>query len=214
MNITIIGAGNMARGIGMRMLAGGNNVTIVGRNPEKIGDLATQLRSTGKKGATVSTAPYGSTISDEVVVLATPYPADKSIVKEYGAKLSGKIVVSISTPLNATYDGLATPADTSAAEEVAKAASAGVKVVKAFNTNFAGTLATGEVAGQPLDVFLAGDDAGAKAVIAKLVEAGGLRPLDVGPLQRSRQLEGLHLINISLQSTIDKPWMNAVKFVS
>ena len=214
MNITIIGAGNMARGIGMRMLAGGNNVTIVGRNPEKIGDLATQLRSTGKKGATVCTAPYGSTISDEVVVLATPYPADKSIVKEYGAKLSGKIVVSISTPLNATYDGLATPADTSAAEEVAKAASAGVKVVKAFNTNFAGTLATGEVAGQPLDVFLAGDDAGAKAVIAKLVESGGLRPLDVGPLQRSRQLEGLHLINISLQSTIDKPWMNAVKFVS
>jgi 8-hydroxy-5-deazaflavin:NADPH oxidoreductase len=213
-NVTIIGSGNMARGIGMRMLAGGNNVTIVGRNPEKIGDLATQLRSTGKKGATVNTAPYGSTISDEVVVLATPYPADTSIVKEYGAKLSGKIVVSISTPLNATYDGLATAADTSAAEEVAKAASAGVKVIKAFNTNFAGTLATGLVAGQPLDVFLAGDDAGAKAVIAKLVESGGLRPLDVGQLQRSRQLEGLHLINISLQSTIDKPWMNAIKFVS
>jgi predicted dinucleotide-binding enzyme len=174
----------------------------------------TQLRSTGKKGATVNTAPYGSTIGDEVVVLATPYPADMSIVKEYGAKLSGKIVVSISTPINATYDGLATSADTSAAEEVAKAASAGAKVVKAFNTNFAGTVATGQVAGQPLDVFLAGDDAGAKAVIAKLVESGGLHPLDVGPLQRSRQLEGLHLINIGLQSTIDKPWMNAIKFLS
>jgi 8-hydroxy-5-deazaflavin:NADPH oxidoreductase len=213
-NITIIGAGNMARGIGIRMLAGGNNITIVGRNPEKVGDLATQLRSTGKKGATVNTAAYGSTIGDEVVVLATPYPADMSIVKEYGAKLSGKIVVSISTPLNATYDGMATAADTSAAEEVAKAASTGVKVVKAFNTNFAGTLATGLVAGQPLDVFMAGDDAGAKAVIAKLVESGGLRPLDVGPLQRSRQLEGLHLINIGLQSTLDKPWMNGIKFVS
>jgi predicted dinucleotide-binding enzyme len=61
---------------------------------------------------------------------------------------------------------------------------------------------------------MAGDDAGAKAVIAKLVESGGLRPLDVGPLQRSRQLEGLHLINIGLQSTLDKPWMNGIKFVS
>jgi hypothetical protein len=47
MNVTIIGAGNMARGIGMRMLAGGNNVTIVGRNPEKVGgpgDTITQHR--------------------------------------------------------------------------------------------------------------------------------------------------------------------------
>jgi hypothetical protein len=63
-------------------------------------------------------------------------------------------------------------------------------------------------------VFLAGDDAGAKALIAKMVEAGGLRPLDVGPLQRSRQLEGLHLINVGLQSKLDKPWMNAIKFLS
>jgi predicted dinucleotide-binding enzyme len=137
-----------------------------------------------------------------------------SIIKEYGAKLSGKIVVSISTPLNATYDGLATPPDTSAAEEVAKAAPAGAKIVKAFNTNFAGTLSAGQVAGQPLDVFVAGDDASAKSENAKMVEAGGLRPLDVGPHLRSRQLEGLHLINVGLQSKLDKPWMNAIKFLS
>ena len=214
MNITIIGSGNMARGIATRILAGGNSVTIVGRNPEKVGDLVAQLRSEAKGGAKVDTAAYGSAIGNDVVVLALPYPADVSIVKEYGSKLSGKIVVSISTPFNATYDGLVTPADTSAAEEVAKAASTGVKVVKAFNTNFAGMLAAGQVADQPLDVFLAGDDAGAKALIAKMVEAGGLRPLDVGPLQRSRQLEGLHLINVGLQSKLDKPWMNAIKFLS
>jgi NADPH-dependent F420 reductase len=214
MNITIIGTGNMARGIATRVLAGGNNVTIVGRNPEKVGDLVAQLKSAAKGGATADSAAYGSTIGNEVVVLAVPYPSDVSIVKEYGAKLKGKTVVSISTPLNATYDGLATPADTSAAEEVAKAASAGAKVVKAFNTNFAGMLASGQVAGQPLDMFIAGDDAGAKAVVAKMVESGGLRPLDVGPLSRSRQLEGLHLINIGLQSKLEKPWMNAIKFLS
>jgi 8-hydroxy-5-deazaflavin:NADPH oxidoreductase len=214
MNISIIGSGNMARGIATRMLAGGNSVTIVGRNPEKVGDLVAQLRSAAKGGAIVDTSAYGSVIGNDMVVLALPYPVDVSVVKEYGSKLNGKIVVSISTPLNATYDGLATPPDTSAAEEVAKAASVGVKVVKAFNTNFAGMLAAGQVAGQPLDVFLAGDDAGAKAVVARMVEAGGLRPLDVGPLQRSRQLEGLHMINVGLQSKLDKPWMNAIKFLS
>ena len=214
MNVTIIGSGNMGRGIATRLVAGGNNVTLVGRSPEKVGDLAATLRGAAKKGITVDTASYGSTIGNEVVVLAVPYPADVSIVKEYGAKLNGKTIVSISTPFNAAYDGLVTPSDTSAAEEVAKAAPAGSKIVKAFNTNFAGVLATGQVAGQPLDVFIAGDDAAAKAIIAKILEASGLRPLDVGPLQRSRQLEGLHLINVGLQSKLEKPWMNAIKFLS
>jgi NADPH-dependent F420 reductase len=214
MNITIIGAGNMARGIATRMLAGGNNVTLMGRNPEKVGDLVSQLRGAGKGGATTKTAPYGAAIGDNVVVLAVPFSADASIVKEYGDKLRNKVIVDIATPFNPTHDGLATAPDTSAAEETAKVAPAGAKVVKAFATNFAGTLAAGQVAGQPLDVFIAGDDAQAKAVVAELISAGGLRPLDVGPLRRARQLEGLHLINVGLQSKLDKPWMNAIKYLS
>jgi 8-hydroxy-5-deazaflavin:NADPH oxidoreductase len=55
-------------------------------------------------------------------------------------------------------DGLAVPADTSAAEELAKALPSGTPVVKAFNATFAKTLGAGEVAGQTLDVFIAGDD--------------------------------------------------------
>lgn|SRR5574341_417979 len=214
MNVTIIGAGNMARGIATRMLAGGNSVTLVGRNPEKVGDLASQLRSTGKDGATVKTAAYGMAIGDDVVVLAVPFSADVSIVREYGGKLRDKVIIDISTPFNPTYDGLVTAPDTSAAEEAAKVAPSGARVVKAFATNFAGMLAAGQVAGQPLDVFIAGDDAQAKAVVAELISAGGMRPLDVGPLQRARQLEGLHLINVSLQSRLEKPWMNAIKFLS
>ncbi|MEJ2350969.1 MAG: NAD(P)-binding domain-containing protein [Anaerolineales bacterium] len=214
MNITIIGAGNMARGIATRLLAAGNNVTLMGRSPEKVGDLAGQLGSAAKNGATVKTAPYGSAVSDDVVVLAVPFPADTSILKEFGDKLGGRIIVNISTPFNATFDGLATPPDTSDAEEVAKVAPVGARIVKAFTTNFAGTLVAGQVAGQPLDVFIAGDDAQAKAIIAQLVEAGGMRPLDVGPLQRSRQLEGLHLLNVTLQSKLDNPWMSAIKVLT
>jgi predicted dinucleotide-binding enzyme len=54
-------------------------------------------------------------------------------------------------------------------------------VVKAFNTTFARTLVIGQVAGQPLDVFIAGDDAAAKATISQLVEAGGYVRLTQGP---------------------------------
>jgi predicted dinucleotide-binding enzyme len=54
--------------------------------------------------------------------------------------------------------------------------------VKAFNTTFAGTLVEGEVAGQQLDVLIAGDDEQAKQKVSQLVAVGGLRPIDVGPL--------------------------------
>lgn len=162
----------------------------------------------------MKTAPYGSVISDGVVVLAVSFPAELSVVKEYADKLSDKVIVSITTAFNTTFDGLAIATDTSTAEEVAKAAPDSAKIVKAFNTNFAGTLVAGQVAGQPLDVFIAGDDAQAKAIIAQLIEAGGMRPLDAGPLQCARQLEGLHFLNATLQSKLDKPWMTAIKFLS
>ncbi len=137
-----------------------------------------------------------------------------AIVNEYGDKLSGKIIVNITTPFNATFDGLAIAPDTSAAEEVAKAAPAGAKVVNAFSTNLAGTLVAGQVAGHPLDVCIAGDDAQAKAVMAQLVDAGGLRALDIEPLQRARQLEAMHFLNVMLKSKLDKPWMSAIKVLT
>lgn len=213
MNVTIIGAGNMARGIGTRLVASGHHVTVVGRNPEKVGNLAGTLQKAAKKGAAVKTVPYGQGIPDQLVVLAVPYPANVNIAKEYGDKLGGKTIVDICTPLNATYDALATPAGTSAGEELAKVVPAGARVVKSFVTNFAQTLAEGQVAGQPLDVFVAADDPQAKKLVSDLIESGGLRPLDAGGLMRARYLEGLHLLNVGMQSKMQKPWMNAIKFI-
>jgi predicted dinucleotide-binding enzyme len=86
-------------------------------------------------------------------------------------------------------------------------------VVKAFNTTFAQTLVAGTVAGQPLDVFIAGDDAAAKATISQLVEAGGLHAIDVGPLSRARQLEGIGLLGITLQGPLGTQFMSAWKLL-
>jgi 3-hydroxyacyl-CoA dehydrogenase len=49
MNVTIIGAGNMGRGIGHRLVAGGHSVTIVDRDPEEAGRLAEELRGAGRR---------------------------------------------------------------------------------------------------------------------------------------------------------------------
>jgi predicted dinucleotide-binding enzyme len=149
-----------------------------------------------------------------VVILAVYYPGTLEVAKELGDRLVGKVVVDIVNPLNQTFDGLATAPGTSAAEEVAATMPARTRVVKAFNTTFAGTLVEGQVAGQPLDVFLAGDDEEAKETVAQLVRDGGLRAIDSGPLERARQLEGLGFLGIALQQPLGLHFQSAWKLIS
>jgi len=212
MNVTIIGAGNMGRGIGTRAVAGGHSVTFVDANPEVAAKAAADVKAAAKNGATVSSASLDAELGD-VVVLAVWYGTNIEIAKQLGAKLAGKVDVDIANPLNATYDGLATALDSSSAEDLAKAVAAGAKVVKAFNTTFAGTLLAGSVAGQPLDVFIAGDDADAKSKVSQLVTDGGMRAIDAGPLHRARQIEAMQLLHITLQGTLGANWGSAIKIL-
>jgi predicted dinucleotide-binding enzyme len=89
-----------------------------------------------------------------------------------------------------------------------------VKVVKAFNTTFAGSLLGGSVAGQPLDVFIAGDDQGAKDKVAQIIRDGGMRPVDTGPLSRARQIEGMGLLHILTQASLGTNWGSTLKILA
>jgi NADPH-dependent F420 reductase len=213
MDVTIIGAGNMGRGIGTRAAAGGHSVTFVDANPEVADKTAADVKSAAKNGAKVITASLGDVKLGDVVVLAVWYGTNLEIAKQLGNKLAGKVVVDIANPLNSTYDGLATAPDSSSAEDLAKAVASGAKVVKAFNTTYAGTLVDGQVSGQPLDVFIAGDDADAKAKVAQIVTDGGMRAVDTGPLNRARQIEGMQLLHIVTQGTLGTNWGSAIKIL-
>jgi predicted dinucleotide-binding enzyme len=208
MNVTIVGAGNMGRGIGSRVVAGGHQVEIVDRDPAEAQQLAEDLG--GSATALDPGAPFGG----EVVVFAVYYPGIKDAVRQYVEQLAGKVVVDITNPVNTqTWDSLATPPGSSSAEETQQLVPEGTAVVKAFNTTFAGTLVAGEVSGQPLDVLIAGDDDNAKQKVAQLVADGGLRPVDVGPLARAQQLEQLGFLHISLQQPLGLNFGSAVKLL-
>ena len=213
MNVTIIGAGNMGRGIGTRAAAGGHSVTFVDANPDVAEQAATDVQKAAKNGAKVSTSSLGDVQLGDVVVLAVWYGVNLDLAKQLGDKLAGRVVVDIANPLNATYDGLATAADSSSAEDLARAVAPGAKVVKAFNTTYAGTLVAGQVDGRPLDVFIAGDDAEAKEKVAQLVRDGGMRPIDTGALSRARQIEGMQLLHIVTQGTLGTNWGSAIKIL-
>ncbi len=206
MKVTIVGAGNMGRAIGTRALAGGHEVEIIDRDPPEAQKLAEELG--GSATALEPGAPFGG----EVVVFALYYPGSKDAVRQYSDQLAGRVVVDITNPVDTeTWDKLATAPGTSAAEEVQQLVPQGTPVVKAFNTTFAPTLVGGDVAGQRLDVFIAGDDDDAKEKVSQLVSDAGLRPIDVGPLRRAEQLEHLGLLHISLQQPHDLGFGSTVK---
>jgi 8-hydroxy-5-deazaflavin:NADPH oxidoreductase len=100
---------------------------------------------------------------------------------------------------------LTVPADSSATAEIA-AALPDSRVVKAFNTTFAATLASGTVGDQPTTVLIAGDDTEAKSRLGEVVTAGGLRAIDAGPLSRARELEALGFLQITLAAGNKVPW--------
>jgi 8-hydroxy-5-deazaflavin:NADPH oxidoreductase len=215
MKVTIYGTGNMGRGIGTRLVSSGQDVQILGSEREKAEELAEELRGKAADGADVDAGSSGDDVEGEVVVLALWYDPAKSLVSEQGDQLAGKVVADISNPVDVeTFDGLVTPPDSSAAEEIAKALPEDAKVVKAFNTTFAGTLVDGEVAGQPLDVFIAGDDEDAKGKVSELAESVGLNPIDAGPLKRARELEALGFLHMGIQDGIGARYDTAIKVLS
>jgi len=127
-----------------------------------------------------------------------PYASAAAVVSKYGDALDGKVIVDITNPIAPDSKGFVTPDGSSGAQEIAKAAPAGTHVVKAFNTLFANVLAAGSAEGRPLDVFIAGDDAQAKARVSAFIESLGLRPMDAGQLPMARALENVALLQLGL----------------
>lgn len=208
MKVTIIGAGNMGRGIGTRAAAGGHEVEIVDRDPAEAQKLADEL------GDSATALEEGAPFGGEVVVFAVYYPGIKDAVKQYADRLAGKVVVDITNPVDTqTWDRLATEPGRSSPEELVDLLPEGAQLVKAFNTTFAPTLVAGEDGGQPLDVLIAGDDDDAKEKVSRLVSDGGLRPIDVGPLARAQQLEQLGLLHITIQEPLGLGFASTIKLV-
>ena len=189
-SISIIGSGNMASAIGALAVKGGNAVEVISRDAAKAAALAKEIGD----GATVGR--WGAVPAGEIVILAVLFDSAVPVVSQYGDALAGKIIVDITNTFSPDAKGLVTPNGSSGAQEIAKAAAQSAHVVKAFNTLFRDVLA----AGGPLDVFMAGDDAQAKASVSAFIKSLGLRPHDTGDLSMAHWLEGAGLLEMGLMT--------------
>jgi 8-hydroxy-5-deazaflavin:NADPH oxidoreductase len=188
--VSIIGTGTMGQAIAGVVGRSGNTVELLGQSDAD------------------------KPVTGEVVVLAVPHGAVADIVAQRGEQLAGKVVVDITNPVDfETFDSLVVPADGSAAAEIA-AALPRSRVVKAFSTTFAATLASGTVGAQPTTVLIAGDDADAKSLLAGIVTAAGLRAIDAGSLRRARELESLGFLQITLAAAEKIAWTGGFAVVA
>lgn len=178
MRIGILGTGRVGKALGEGWTTAGHEVLFGSRD---------SARANVPAGTAVRTREEAVRASD-VVVLAVPFRAVAETLERVGpSAFEGKVLVDVTNPLTAD-GGWAVGFTTSAAEELARRVPR-ARVVKAFNTVFEEHMRTGKLDGEPVTLFVAGDDAEAKATVVQLGRDLGFDPVDAGPLRNARFLE-------------------------
>ncbi len=207
MKYAILGAGNVGTAISRAVTAAGHDTIVADVDEEALSRLSNQI-----VGVQTTTDGAMAAAWADVVVLAVPYPVAEQLFADFAEELDDTVVIDATNPLANDLSGLVTDGGPAGAQRL-QAAAPRARVVKAFNTVFAGNQSVGEVDGVQLDGFVASDHPDAKALVVELLEATGFRPVDVGGLSAARYLEGLAFLNIALNATNGLPWQSGWKLV-
>lgn len=212
--IAVIGAtGNMGSAISKALSKGNYKLLLKATNSEELDKLVKEIKDKASS-ADVEAIPCPTEASWEadIIILAVPFEAEKGIAAKIKEVANQKIVISIANPLNQTYNGLVTPSDTSAAEELQKLLPHS-KVIKAFNTTFAADFSTPVIDGKQVDAFIAGNDEDALETVEELVSTAGFNPIVAGELSVSRILENMQLLLIQLGMKYNYNWLAGWKIL-
>ena len=212
--IAVIGAtGNMGSAISKTLSKGNNRLLLFSDEQEKLTGLVNDIKSLNASAdAEALECPADASWEADIILLAVPYQAEKEIAGKIKEVANQKIVISISNPLNESFNGLTTAPDTSAAEELQKLLP-NSKVIKAFNTTFAADFTTPVIAGKQADSFIAGNDEDALQTVSELVKTAGFNPVIAGDLSVSRTLENMQLLLIQLGIKNNYKWLAGWKIL-
>jgi len=213
-SIAVIGAaGNMGSAIARSLSAGNNRLLLLGNHKEKVDTLVNSIRQQNVSADVESLdCPTTAAWEADIIILAVPYQAEKELAAKLKDVTNTKIVISISNPLNESYDGLVTDPSTSAAEQLQQLLP-NAKVVKAFNTTFAADFASPIIDGRQVDSLIAGNDPAALRTVADLVGNAGFNPVIAGNLAVSQTLERMALLMIQLTMKYNYNWLAGWKIL-
>jgi predicted dinucleotide-binding enzyme len=193
MRIAVLGTGVVGRSLAGKLLESGHDVVLGSRS-------ATNEAAVGwaaEAGPRAKAATFFDAAADaEVVINATPGAVSLEVLAAASTKnLAGKVLIDVANPLDhsAGFPPSLSISNTDSLAETIQRAFPTARVVKALNTMRADVMvAPDRLAGGDHDVFMAGDDAEAKEVVAGLLREFGWRPehiRDLGPLEAARGLE-------------------------
>ena len=206
MKVAIIGAGNVGRALATSIGRTGHEVIITSRDPQDAADAAAAT------GARVAGSNAEAAAEADVVIPAVGFGDIEAVARDIAVPAAGKPVVDVTNRISFGESGPEIDTSSSNAEVVSDLLPDS-SVVKAFNTLFAAHQADPMADGLQLDGYVAGDDPSAKATVLELVRSIGLRPIDVGPLVRARQLEALAFLNMALNIVNEGTWQSGWKLV-
>jgi predicted dinucleotide-binding enzyme len=184
--IGLIGAGHIGSQIARLALANGDDVVISNsRGPETLSGLVRELGPKARAATPVEAARAG-----DIVVVTIPLKNYRSVPIE---PLRGKIVIDTNN-YYPQRDGHIPELDneSTTTSELLQAHLPESKVVKAFNHIYAADLTKdGQAAGTEnrRALVIAGDDAQAKATVARLIDQFGFDTVDAGPLKEGWRIQ-------------------------
>lgn len=193
MRIGIIGSGNIG-GTAARLFAkAGHDVAVSNsRGPESLKSLVASIGGKARAATVEEVVAFG-----DVVLLALPWRDRRELPP--AARFAGKIVIDATNPY--TPDGKIDDLGASSSSEEVARQLPGARLVKAFNTIYFKHLASRGRTDLPIPerhpIFLAGDDAEAKAAVSRLIDEIGFAPMDTGSLAEGgrRQQPGSEIYN-------------------
>lgn len=200
--IAIIGgAGELGLGLALRFAHAGQKIAIGSRDERKAQEAAARVKEAVPDADIAGFTNLDAAAKSTIVILAVPFSAQAAILKTIRPALKTAILVDATVPLAATVGGKPTRllgVWEGSAAQAARELLPGVPVVSAFHNVSADILQ--DLSAKPdCDILICGDDAAAKERVSVLVKLiPGLRPLDAGPLEMSRIVEGLTALLISL----------------
>ena len=184
--IGLIGAGRIGSQVARLAVTHGYDVVISNsRGPDTLADLVRELGPRARAATPLEAAKAG-----DIVDVTIPLKNIASVPVE---PLAGKVVIDTNN-YYPQRDGHIKELDdeTTTTSELLQAHLPASKVVKAFNHIYAAELTKhGQPAGTPnrRALVIAGDDAGAKATVTKLLDAFGFDTVDAGPLKEGWRIQ-------------------------
>ena len=183
--IGIIGAGNIGSTIGGLWIKSGHPVMFSSRHPDELKDMVTKLGSLAQAGSVEQATAFG-----EVLFIAVPYGAIPQIGKDYSAAMKGKVMLDACNAVSTRDGAIADEVEQNGIGVTSQKYFPDARIVRAFNTMSYMIFAREANRPDPkLAIPIAGDDAQAVQVAARLVRDAGFDPVVVGKLADARRFQ-------------------------